>query len=165
MNTTSQPRARAGGETGLNGEWYEGGKFLPSTEDRPKTAPGPRHELTAEEQARRDARKAADDAEAARINAWLDSRRIEFGGLILQLRGRPLDSAISPERWAEAVKAHAAGFYPSLGQTLWVTGSLSPKQAQYVAKFAHGRRTKANAFGFDGLINALTAEFPERATS
>jgi hypothetical protein len=124
MNTTSQPRARAGGETGLNGEWYEGGKFLPSTEDRPKTAPGPRHELTAEEQARRDARKAADDAEAARINAWLDSRRIEFGGLILQLRGRPLDSEISPERWAEM--AETRGFVAELVREISVRPKANP---------------------------------------
>lgn len=37
---TSQ-RARAGGERGVNGEWYEGGKFLPSTK-APKRAPAPR---------------------------------------------------------------------------------------------------------------------------
>ena len=30
-----QKRAKVGGETGVNGEFYEGGKFLPSTE-RPK---------------------------------------------------------------------------------------------------------------------------------
>jgi len=33
-----QKRARAGGEKGRNGEWYEGGKFLPGTE-QPKRAP------------------------------------------------------------------------------------------------------------------------------
>lgn len=27
----SNARAKAGGEVGTNGEWYEGGKFLPST--------------------------------------------------------------------------------------------------------------------------------------
>jgi len=31
-----QPRAKKGGELGVNNEWYEGGKFLPSLEDRPK---------------------------------------------------------------------------------------------------------------------------------
>jgi len=35
---TTQKRARIGGETGTNGEFYEGGKFLPSTE-RPKGKP------------------------------------------------------------------------------------------------------------------------------
>lgn len=29
---TTQKRAKVGGETGTNGEFYEGGKFLPSTE-------------------------------------------------------------------------------------------------------------------------------------
>ena len=29
--TYAQPRAQKGGQTGVNGEWYEGGKFLPST--------------------------------------------------------------------------------------------------------------------------------------
>lgn len=28
----SQPRAKSGGETGVNGEWYAGGEFLPTTE-------------------------------------------------------------------------------------------------------------------------------------
>lgn len=33
-----QSRAKKGGERGVNGEWYEGGKFLPSTQ-APKRAP------------------------------------------------------------------------------------------------------------------------------
>lgn len=32
-------RAKAGGQQGVNGEWYEGGKFLPSKADRAKQAP------------------------------------------------------------------------------------------------------------------------------
>jgi len=28
MTTATQPRAKAGGEFGANGEWYEGGKFI-----------------------------------------------------------------------------------------------------------------------------------------
>ena len=41
---TDQKRAKIGGETGTNGEFYEGGKFLPTTEQakrkgsKPKTA-------------------------------------------------------------------------------------------------------------------------------
>jgi hypothetical protein len=35
MMKTEQKRAQRGGETGTNGEFYEGGKFLPSTR-RPK---------------------------------------------------------------------------------------------------------------------------------
>jgi hypothetical protein len=34
MNT-NQARATRGGQAGVNGEWYEGGKFLPTTE-KPK---------------------------------------------------------------------------------------------------------------------------------
>lgn len=34
----AQRRAKRGGQQGTNGEWYEGGKFLPSTQ-RPKRAP------------------------------------------------------------------------------------------------------------------------------
>lgn len=34
----NQKRARKGGEYGVNGEFYEGGKFLPNTE-KPKAAP------------------------------------------------------------------------------------------------------------------------------
>lgn len=34
----SQQRAKIGGEIGVNGEFYEGGKFLPSTE-KPKGKP------------------------------------------------------------------------------------------------------------------------------
>jgi hypothetical protein len=37
----SQKRAQIGGETGVNGEFYEGGKFLPSTE-KPKGKPAKR---------------------------------------------------------------------------------------------------------------------------
>lgn len=38
---TSQKRAQVGGEIGTNGEFYEGGKFLPSTQ-RPKGKPAKR---------------------------------------------------------------------------------------------------------------------------
>jgi len=31
MTQTLNNRAKVGGETGMNGEWYEGGQFLPST--------------------------------------------------------------------------------------------------------------------------------------
>lgn len=37
----TQQRAKIGGEAGVNGEWYEGGKFLPSTE-KPKGKPSKR---------------------------------------------------------------------------------------------------------------------------
>lgn len=34
----TQQRAKIGGEAGVNGEWYEGGKFLPNTQ-KPKGTP------------------------------------------------------------------------------------------------------------------------------
>ena len=37
---TTQNRAKRGGEVGTNGEFYEGGKFLPATK-KPKGAPRP----------------------------------------------------------------------------------------------------------------------------
>jgi len=39
--TTTQVRAKRGGEVGTNGEFYEGGKFLPTTE-KPKGKPAKR---------------------------------------------------------------------------------------------------------------------------
>lgn len=41
MTTTTQQRAKRGGEVGVNGDFYEGGKFLPNTE-RPKGKLAPR---------------------------------------------------------------------------------------------------------------------------
>ena len=70
MNDNGQTRAKAGGELGINGEWYEGGKFLPNREDRPKTAPPELHILSAEEQARRVASLLEREAAAERIRIW-----------------------------------------------------------------------------------------------
>lgn len=39
---TTQNRAKIGGETGTNGEFYEGGKFLPSTEKPKRDGSRPR---------------------------------------------------------------------------------------------------------------------------
>lgn len=39
---TEQRRAKAGGEIGANGEFYEGGKFIATKEDRIKRSPEPR---------------------------------------------------------------------------------------------------------------------------
>jgi hypothetical protein len=41
MNTTTQKRAKTGGEFGANGDWYEGGKFIATTE-QPKGKPAAR---------------------------------------------------------------------------------------------------------------------------
>lgn len=37
-NQTSETRAKAGGQMGINGEFYEGGQFLPSSKDTVKGA-------------------------------------------------------------------------------------------------------------------------------
>lgn len=159
MNTTGQARAAAGGQVGVNGEWYEGGKFLPSREDRSKQAPQERHQLSAEEQARRAQREQEQDARLARLNAWIEKRRTTFGGIIQQLTQMPADYWGTPAMWAQAVENHNAGFHASLGQSLRASGSVSPRQAQWIAKFVHGRRTKKNAFGFDALVEELTEEW------
>lgn len=149
---STQNRAKAGGETGINGEFYEGGKFLPSREDRSKQAPPERHELTEEEKA-----KWAKVAERAdQIAAWLTARRTEFGGIIAKLTQNP--GMVDDATWAARVANHAAGFHPSLGRTLWVQGSVSESQAIHIAKFVHGRRTKANEAGFEGLVENLTTD-------
>ena len=36
MTTTTQKRAKVGGEKGANGEWYEGGKFINTVADNAK---------------------------------------------------------------------------------------------------------------------------------
>ncbi len=51
----------------------------------------------------------------------------------------------------------ASNFYHSLAIQLIEHGSLSPRQAEYAAKAALGRRTTKNAESFDALIAELTA--------
>lgn len=144
-----QKRARSGGEFGVNGEFYEGGKFLPSNENRPKTAPAERPEVA---QARADR-----SAEAARIENWLTSRRERFAALIAGLLVNT--SEHSDEFWAQMVENHQAGFLPSLGRTLYMTGTLSQRQAEALAKNQFGRMTKKNADEFENLVNALTENY------
>lgn len=50
----------------------------------------------------------------------------------------------------------ASNFYHSLAIQLIEHGTLSPRQAEYAAKAAMGRRTNANAEAFDDLKNSLT---------
>jgi hypothetical protein len=51
----------------------------------------------------------------------------------------------------------ASNFYHSLAIQLIEHGTLSPRQAEYAAKAAMGRRTAKNAKAFDDLKNSLTA--------
>ena len=145
--TTDQRRAKAGGEYGANGEWYEGGKFLATQEDTIKAAPM-RHEITPEELARREAEHAAT---VERLNAWLAARAEQFAPVLAVLEAR-LD------QWGNPV-AMPETFHQSLGRQLRASGSISPKQAQFVAKAVYGRQNKRNAEQYDALMTALVEEF------
>ena len=68
-----QRRAKAGGEFGANGEWYEGGKFIATT-DHVKLPPvkwEPSLAATAEALAREErSRRVAAPADAASVTVW-----------------------------------------------------------------------------------------------
>lgn len=155
---TGQRRAKAGGEFGANGEWYEGGKFIATLEHTIKSAPLV-HELSDEEKAEREAKRIAHQAAVARLNAWLASRREQFSGLIAVLNSNPNPCEITPERWQWLLENGHGGFASSLGFQLYNNGSLSPKQARYALKFYFGRRNKANADEWDSLESSLVEEF------
>ena len=158
MTTTNdgQRRAAAGGERGANGEWYEGGKFI-ATKDNAKSS-GAKREYSAEETAAYLARKAERADFAAKHDAWLAARRVEFANLIETMttgQNFNFDAAV----WKNLVENYAAGFIPSLGWTLHQTGTLSDRQAEYVCKFIFNRRNKKNAAKFDALWDSLTVSF------
>lgn len=148
MANDTQRRAQKGGEFGANGEWYEGGKFIATSENTIKSAPAERRAYTPDP---------AQEARAAAINAWLAQRQAELAPIVAQLTSKPdgIDEAV----WQQRVIDHAAGFLPSLGRTLHVQGSLSAKQAEFVAKAILGRCTRRNAAEFDALLEKLTTEF------
>jgi len=150
--TTDQRRAKAGGEYGANGEWYEGGKFIATKEDTIKVAPM-RHEITPEELARREAAQAEHAATVARLNAWLAARAEQFAPALAVLEASPLN-----DQWGETVPMSET-FHQSLGRQLRASGSVSPRQAQFVAKAVHGRQNKRNAEQYDALLTALVEEF------
>lgn len=153
--TTTQRRAKAGGEYGANGEWYEGGKFIATEEDTIKRAPM-RHEISAEELARRAAREEQDRITAARVQAWLAGRRARFADLIARLTANP---GHDPKWWAELLQNNQAGFHASLGTQLERGGNLSRRQAEYVAKFVFGRANRKNAEAWDALVADLSEDF------
>lgn len=151
-----QQRAKAGGEFGVNGEFYEGGKFLPSRDDRSKQAPPERRQLSPEELAEVEARRARDREAASRHQAWLAGRREMFSHVIELLTAQPVGHEMTPEAWARSVENHAAGFYPSLGRTLFVEGQLSRRQAEFVAKYFIGpRQNKRNRRDWEALVDGL----------
>lgn len=149
--TTDQRRAKAGGEIGANGEWYEGGKFIATQEDTIKTALM-RHEITPEELARRAAAQAEHDATVARLNAWIAARAEQFAPVLAVLEARLND------QWGNPVVIPET-FHQSLGRQLRASGSVSPEQAQYVAKAVYGRQNKHNSEQYDVFLTALVEEF------
>lgn len=136
-----QRRARKGGELGANGEWYEGGKFIATTEAA-KSAPVRFEPSEAQQQA-----AAEREAAEARLQAWLAQRRLELATAIAALlaHGNPDDLY--------------EGFYPSLGRQLSDSGSLTRRQAVYAAKGVFGRETKRNAEQWWALVEAMTVDY------
>lgn len=157
-NDIGQRRARAGGERGANGEWYEGGKFI-ATKDNPKSAPRI-YEISPEEAARRAALAAEREAQASKLNAWLAARRIQFAVELSMLLDWKPGFAMPAERWADMVETGHAGFAADLARQLRDSGSLSPRQASYFVKFVLGRRNKKNAVQWDALETAVMEEMP-----
>lgn len=153
--TTTQRRAAAGGEFGANGEWYDGGKFIATQENTIKAAPM-RHEVTAEEAARRAARDEVNRITVARLQVWLAARRERFTVLITRLTANP---GHDPKWWAELLQNNQAGFYASLGTQLRDGGSLTHRQAECVAKFVFGRVNRKNEQAWDALVNELSEDF------
>lgn len=148
IDTNGMRRAAAGGETGVNGEFYEGGKFMPSREDRPKTAPVVR-EVRPEDVARRE----REAAKAVVVKAWLEGRVHRFKDLLACLEAVPTD------QWGNELPGARNAFHADLAATLRATGSLSPRQALYACKAMFSRRTKASAALFDELHHDLTETF------
>jgi hypothetical protein len=159
MTTTDgQLRAKVGGEFGANGEWYEGGKFI-ATKDNRKLPPK-KQTYTEEETAAYLKRKAERANFEANHAIYLSARRTEFKNLIAYLI-EDQNFNHTPEVWQNLVESYAAGFYPSLGWELHQHGYLSPRQAEFVCKLIHGRRNKKNATGFDTLYNSLIITFAQ----
>jgi len=150
MNTTIQRRARAGGEVGANGEWYEGGKFIATREDTVKVSPPAPRVLTPEERAAKDAQAAADLAKGERVRAWVAARREVNAEALAELR-RPG----WVDMWGNVLQP-ATNFHVRLAWHLEEYGCLTPRQAECVAKKMIGRRNKGNAADWDRLVNQLT---------
>lgn len=158
---TTQTRAKAGGEYGVNGDWYEGGKFMPSREDRPKTAPDVRHTLTDAELGEIAARKARDEDYRTRVVAWRDGRVAQFADVLRVLFAKPADIEQSRWDWMLA-KDVDCGFLVSLGKSLQSQGRLTEKQARYVVDAVVGRQTKKTIDEWWQLFEALIEDAPSR---
>jgi len=152
---TGQRRAKPGGEFGANGEWYEGGKWIATQEDRAKQAPAPVHELSPEEKERREQLRLANEKQAAHVKAWTEARRTELKPVLDVLKQDLKDM------WGNPLTEQ--GFQPnqfllSLHQQL-LGGNLSPRQAEFATKEVLGRRTKKNAEEWDALHQKISEDF------
>lgn len=149
--TTDQRRAKAGGEYGPNGEWYDGGKFIATQADTIKRAPASRRLLTVEEEESR-SQAAAKFAEVeSRRREWIASRTATLSTVL-----RALEQSLWVDQWGNPEGRNP--FLISLAQQLRANGSLSPRQAQFAAKAVVGRRTKRTALEFDELVDLITQE-------
>ncbi len=106
MNTaTTQPRAKIGGETGMNGAWYEGGKFIATTPMMKKEKAARKAQMKREE---REAMAAAKRAAHAAIRAILEP--------ILEARFGAQTEAVAQYRYVAlvtiAAKTFGCGFTP-----------------------------------------------------
>jgi hypothetical protein len=155
MNVEGQKRAARGGEFGPNGEWYDGGRFIATSENTIKSAPV-RRELSDEEKARRAEKEAERAAQAAKWDAWITTRRALFTDTIAALTRNP--GHVTDERWALLLETGHAGFLPSLGRDLSLYGRLSEKQARYVADAMIGRRSRKNEDEWETFFNLLTEQ-------
>ncbi len=139
-----QRRADVGGEVGPNGEFYKGGQFIATTEDRPKGG-----NLSWESRPKTDwevQRDAEIAAAVARRESWLAARVEQLRELLAVLEQEP--------------HGIYETFWQSLARSIRQYGSLSPKQASYAVKAIHGRRKKANAEAFDSLEESLCQQEP-----
>lgn len=139
MKTTSdsgQRRAKAGGEFGANGDWYEGGKFIATDADTIKTAPR-KFELSAAQIAERDAYAMLEAARMAEVMAARDARAAKFADTLAILRAQQTD------------------FHASLADAI-LSGPISARQCNYVLKAVFGRCNKRNEAAWLTLADALT---------
>lgn len=140
-----QRRAKAGGEFGANGEWYEGGKFIATT-DHVKLPPvkwEPSLAATAEALAREERSRRW----TAAYDAWMAARaEVNASAIAFLLAQQPQG-------------VYFEQFLPSLGRQLRDEGSLSRKQAQYAAKGILGRYTNKTAESHEALIEQFTETF------
>ena len=150
-----QRRARIGGELGVNGEWYEGGKFI-ATRDNPKQAPLPKRELTADDLARIEANREREQREIA----WLNARKDQFRELTAPFLACPFQ--LSEARWNDQLSSGHADFNSSLAYQLMRDGSLSERQARYFVKAAIGRETKKNSVAWWAAFDSITERFDEK---